>query len=116
MTRGRPGVTLVTSDAHTGLVDAIRAALPGASWQRRRTPNTANLMSICPQACVGRINAMLHSVFDQIQKTLPEVHAHPDEHRGGILALTAFPEGGVGRSGRQPNERSTAKSPGANSA
>ncbi len=32
--RGLSGVRLVTSDAHRGLVDAIGATLPGASWQR----------------------------------------------------------------------------------
>ncbi len=32
--RGLSGVALVTSDAHTGLVDAVGANLPGASWQR----------------------------------------------------------------------------------
>jgi putative transposase len=35
--RGLTGVRLVTSDAHSGLVAAIGAALPGASWQRCRT-------------------------------------------------------------------------------
>ena len=35
--RGLTGVQLVTSDAHRGLVDAIGATLPGASWQRCRT-------------------------------------------------------------------------------
>lgn len=35
--RGLAGVRLVTSDAHPGLVDAIAATLPGASWQRCRT-------------------------------------------------------------------------------
>lgn len=32
--RGLSGVALVTSDAHAGLVTAIEATLPGASWQR----------------------------------------------------------------------------------
>ncbi len=32
--RGLTGVRLVTSDAHPGLVAAIGATLPGASWQR----------------------------------------------------------------------------------
>ena len=32
--RGLTGVALVTSDAHAGLVEAITATLPGASWQR----------------------------------------------------------------------------------
>jgi putative transposase len=35
--RGLTGVALVTSDAHRGLVEAIGATLPGASWQRCRT-------------------------------------------------------------------------------
>src|SRR6187431_2156981 len=35
--RGLTGVRLVTSDAHAGLVAAIGATLPGASWQRCRT-------------------------------------------------------------------------------
>src|ERR687885_210280 len=35
--RGLAGVRLVISDAHRGLVDAIAATLPGASWQRCRT-------------------------------------------------------------------------------
>jgi putative transposase len=35
--RGLSGVVLVTSDAHAGLVSAIRATLPGAVWQRCRT-------------------------------------------------------------------------------
>lgn len=32
--RGLSGVRLVTSDAHAGLLAAIGATLPGASWQR----------------------------------------------------------------------------------
>ena len=36
--RGLAGARLVISDAHRGLVDAIAAALPGASWQRCRNP------------------------------------------------------------------------------
>ena len=40
--RGLTGVRLVTSDAHAGLVEAIAANLPGASWQRCRTHYSAN--------------------------------------------------------------------------
>src|SRR5699024_11810607 len=40
--RGLGGVRLVTSDAHAGLVEAIAAHLPGASWQRCRTHYAAN--------------------------------------------------------------------------
>src|SRR5436305_8017379 len=48
--RGLTGVRLVTSDAHSGLVAAIGATLPGATWQRCRTHYTVNLMAICPKA------------------------------------------------------------------
>lgn len=41
--RGLHGVRLVVSDAHAGLVEAIGAALPGASWQRCRTHYSRNL-------------------------------------------------------------------------
>ncbi len=106
--RGLSGVALVTSDAHTGLVDAVGANLPGASWQRCRTHYTANLMAVCPKHAWGGVKAMLHSVFDQIDakavhaqfeklldnlEQLPEVHAHLDTAREEILAFTAFPKG-----------------------
>ena len=47
--RGLTGVRLVTTDAHAGLVEAIAANLPGASWQRCRTHYAANLMSVTPK-------------------------------------------------------------------
>jgi len=106
--RGLTGVALVTSDAHRGLVEAIGATLPGASWQRCRTHYTTNLMSVCPKHAWGGVKAMLHSVFDQIDadavhtqydklldnvRKLPEVHAHLDTARDDILAFTKFPRG-----------------------
>ena len=48
--RGLSGVSLVTSDAHAGLVAALGATLPGASWQRCRTHYAANLMAVTPKA------------------------------------------------------------------
>jgi transposase-like protein len=63
--RGLSGVALVTSDAHRGLVDAIGATLPGASWQRCRTHYAANLMSATPKASWGWVKALLHSIYDQ---------------------------------------------------
>ena len=75
--RGLSGVALVTSDAHAGLVDAIGANLPGASWQRCRTHYTVNLMVVCPKHAWGGVKAMLHSVFDQIDAEA--VHAQYDK-------------------------------------
>jgi hypothetical protein len=48
--RGLTGVRLVSSDAHPGLVDAIAATLPGASWQRCRTHFMRNLLTRVPKA------------------------------------------------------------------
>lgn len=37
------GVLMVTSDAHAGLKHAVKAVLPGASWQRCRVPFGRNI-------------------------------------------------------------------------
>ncbi|GGO94436.1 IS256 family transposase [Nocardioides phosphati] len=106
--RGLTGVRLVTSDAHAGLVEAIAANLPGASWQRCRTHYAANLMSVTPKSMWPAVKAMLHSVYDQpdrpavhaqfdrlldyVDGKLPEVHDHLDTARADILAFTGFPK------------------------
>lgn len=105
--RGLSGVRLVTSDAHPGLVEAVAANLPGASWQRCRTHYAANLMSVCPKSYWPAVKAMLHSVYDQpdaasvhaqfdrlldyVGDKLPDVHDHLDAARADILAFTGFP-------------------------
>ena len=62
--RGLTGMRLVTSDAHVGLVAAIGAILPGASWQRCRTYYSANLMAVTPKASWPRVRTLKHSVYD----------------------------------------------------
>ena len=106
--RGLTGVRLVTSDAHNGLVAAIGATLPGASWQRCRTHYAANLMSATPKASWPWVRALLHSVYDQpdaasvhaqfdrildaLGMKLPKVAEHLDTARADVLAFTAFPK------------------------
>ena len=106
--RGLAGVRLVTSDAHTGLKDAIAANLPGATWQRCRTHYAANLMGITPKSMWPAVKAMLHSVYDQpdaasvnaqfdrlldyVSEKLPVVAEHLDAARADILAFTTFPK------------------------
>ncbi len=120
--RGLTGVGLVTSDAHAGLVEAIGATLPGASWQRCRTHYAANLMSVTPKSSWPWVKALLHSVYDQpdadavqaqfdrvieaLSEKLPEVAAHLEGARADILAFTTFPKD-VWRQiwSNNPNER-----------
>jgi len=106
--RGLSGVKLVTSDAHHGLVAAIGATLPGASWQRCRTHYAANLMSATPKASWPWVRALLHSVYDQpdtasvhaqfdrvldaLAEKLPKVAEHLDTARADVLAFTGFPK------------------------
>ena len=101
--RGLTGVALVTSDAHRGLTEAIGATPPGACWQRCRTHHAANLMAATPR---GR--ALLHPVYDQpgarsghaqpgrvldaLADKPPQLAAHRDAARTGILAFTASPQ------------------------
>ena len=105
--RGLSGVALVTSDAHAGLVAAIGATMPGASWQRCRTHYAANLMSVTPKSSWPWVKALLHSVYDQpdaasvhaqydrildaLTTKLPAVAEHLDADRADVLAFTAFP-------------------------
>ena len=105
--RGLRGAKLVTSDAHAGLVAAITATLPAASWQRCRTHYAANLMSVTPKSSWGWVKALLHSVYDQpdaesvhaqfdrildaLAEKLPAVAEHLEAARCDILAFTAFP-------------------------
>jgi putative transposase len=106
--RGLSGVKLVTSDAHAGLVAAIAATIPGASWQRCRTHYAANLMSATPKSSWGWVKALLHSIYDQpdadavhaqfdrvvdaLGEKLPTVAEHLEGARADILAFTPFPK------------------------
>jgi putative transposase len=73
VTRGLSGVQLVVSDAHVGLVEAVGAALPGASWQRCRTHYARNLSSQVPKSAQPWVLTLLRTVFDQPDAA--EVHA-----------------------------------------
>ncbi|GGV47034.1 transposase for insertion sequence element IS1081 [Actinomadura cremea] len=105
--RGLSGVQLVISDAHRGLVEAIGATLPGASWQRCRTHYLRNLLTKVPRSAQPWVATLVRTIFDQ--PAAEEVHAqharvvdslaakHPDaaEHldqaEPDLLAFTAFP-------------------------
>ncbi|MGH2988980.1 MAG: IS256 family transposase, partial [Solirubrobacterales bacterium] len=106
--RGLAGVKLVTSDAHPGLVDAIAATLPGASWQRCRTHFMRNLLTRVPKSAQSFVATMVRSIFAQpdaesvqeqqarivvqLEGRFPEAAALLDEAGAEILAFTGFPK------------------------
>jgi putative transposase len=105
--RGLSGVRLVVSDAHRGLVAAIGAALPGASWQRCRTHYLRNLLAKVPKSAQPWVATLVRTVFDQpdtdavsaqydrviatIEAKFPAAAEHLDTARSDLLAFTAFP-------------------------
>ena len=105
--RGLSGVRLVTSDAHPGLVAAIRATLPGAAWQRCRTHYLRDLLTKVPKSSQPWVATLVRTVFDQpdatevhaqfdrvvkaLEAKLPEAAAHLEEAREDLLAFSSFP-------------------------
>ena len=120
--RGLTGVKLITSDAHAGLVEAMRANFPGTSWQRCRTHYAANLMAVTPKSSWPWVKTLLGTVFDQpdaesvhaqfdrvleaLEHKLPRSFEHLEAARDEILAFTVFPKS-IWRQiwSNNPNER-----------
>jgi transposase-like protein len=106
--RGLAGVKLVSSDAHPGLVDAIAATLPGASWQRCRTHFMRNLLTRVPKSAQSFVATMVRTIFaqpdaatvqeqhrrivDQLDSRFPEAAALLDEAGPDLLAFSGFPK------------------------
>jgi putative transposase len=105
--RGLAGVQLVTSDSHAGLVEAIGATLPGASWQRCRTHYARNLSTKVPKSAQPWVLTLLRTVFDQpdadqvhaqfarvvdaLEAKFPAAAEHLAAAQADLLAFTAFP-------------------------
>ena len=106
--RGLGGVKLVTSDAHEGLVEAIAATLPGASWQRCRTHAVRNLPTRVPKSAQSFVAAIVRTIFAQpdadsvreqhgkvvaqLEPRFPEAAALLEEAGPDLLAFTAQPK------------------------
>jgi transposase-like protein len=106
--RGLSGVQLVTSDAHKGLVNAIGATLPGASWQHCRTHYSRNLQAQVSKTAQPWVATLLRTVFEQpdaeavvaqmartidtLAEKFPKAAEHLDAHSADLLAFTAYPK------------------------
>ncbi|GGY05701.1 hypothetical protein GCM10010358_68960 [Streptomyces minutiscleroticus] len=62
---GLEGVRLVVSDAHTGLVGAVRSVFLGAAWQRCRVPFVRNVPARVPKGSAEMVAATIRTVFAQ---------------------------------------------------
>ncbi|OLL70073.1 Mobile element protein [Pseudonocardia sp. Ae168_Ps1] len=105
--RGLSGVALVISDSHQGLVGAIEATPPGASWQRCRTHYARNLATKVPKSAQPWVLTLLRTVFDQpdtaavhaqfdrvvdgLAEKFPAAAEHLDTARADLLAFAVFP-------------------------
>ena len=61
--RGLRGVDIVTSDAHAGLVEAIRECFPGASWQRCQAHFIRNILDQTPKKYMAGLASEIRDIF-----------------------------------------------------
>ena len=88
----RLGVALVVSDAHEGLKHAIKAVLPGASWQRCRVHFSRNVTQKLGSKHSKPINALIGTIYAQetpeaVIATYHEVAAGLAGHYPQIAAM-----------------------------
>lgn len=107
VSRGMTGVSLVTADAHVGLIQSAAAVLPGVSVQRCRKHYIGNLLNRVPKsghpyviACVQTIFTqptaqMVAEQFDRIvdvlRMTYPSAAKHLESARDDLLVFTKYP-------------------------
>lgn len=61
--RGLSQVDVVVSDAHKGLVQAVRRCFQGASWQRCQTHFSRNVLDACPKRLKPEFHESLKSLY-----------------------------------------------------
>jgi transposase-like protein len=62
--RGLRGVDIVISDAHAGLVEAIKESFPNSSWQRCQAHFVRNIIDKCPKKYSTGLASELRDMFN----------------------------------------------------
>jgi putative transposase len=106
--RGLTGTALVISDAHVGLVDAVRSTLVGAVWQRCRTHFMRNLLTRVPKSAQAMVATLVRTIFaqpdaasvweqharvvEQLTEKFPAAAELLADAGADVLAFTGFPK------------------------
>ena len=106
--RGLTKPSLIVSDAHKGLVAAIRKAFPGSSWQRCKVHFMRNILVHVPHKEKGRFASLLkgiwltddsvtakqraHELADQYRAKCPKAIETLEEGLEDALTFLAFPK------------------------
>ena len=75
--RGLSRVDLVVSDAHTGLVEAVKEVFLGSGWQRCQTHFSRNMKDATPKKVWPEVKAMLQEIYTA--KDMKTARARKDE-------------------------------------
>lgn len=94
--RGLSGVEVATSDAHMGLVAALREAFPSLIWQRCQAHFRRNVLDRTPASCKERMRELLDRILEapsleEARQALTEAQAELDA--GADQALRVLEEG-----------------------